>query len=38
VYRLRARWLSQGTIVLQGTGVTNAFLNETLPLAGAKWI
>jgi transketolase len=33
VYRLRAaRWLSQGTIVLQGTGVTNAFLNETLPL------
>jgi transketolase len=32
VYRLRAaRWLSQGTIVLQGTGVTNAFLNETLP-------
>ena len=33
VYRLRAaRWLSQGTIVLQGTGVINAFLNETLPL------
>jgi len=33
VYRLRsARWLSQGTIVLQGTGVTNAFLNQTLPL------
>lgn len=33
VYRLRAaRWLSQGTVVLQGTGVTNAFLNETLPL------
>jgi transketolase len=33
VYRLRAaQWLSQGTIVLQGTGVTNAFLNETLPL------
>jgi transketolase len=33
VYRLRAaHWLSQGTVVLQGTGVTNAFLNETLPL------
>ena len=33
VYCLRgARWLSQGTVVLQGTGVTNAFLNETLPL------
>src|SRR6266511_2860398 len=33
VYRLRAaRWLSQGTIVLQGTGVTNAFLTQTLPL------
>jgi transketolase len=33
VYQLRAaQWLSQGTIVLQGTGVTNAFLNETLPL------
>jgi transketolase len=33
VYCLRtARWLSQGTIVLQGTGVTNAFLTQTLPL------
>ena len=33
VYRLRAaQWLSQGTIVLQGTGVTNAFLTQTLPL------
>jgi transketolase len=33
VYRLRAaHWLSQGTIVLQGTGVTNAFLTQTLPL------
>ena len=33
VYRLRAaHWLSQGTVVLQGTGVTNAFLTETLPL------
>lgn len=33
VYRLRAaRGRSQGTIVLQGTGVTNAFLTETLPL------
>jgi transketolase len=33
VYRLRAaRWLSQGTIVLQGTGVTNTFLTQTLPL------
>jgi transketolase len=33
VYRLRAaRWLSQGTIVLQGTGVTNAFLTQTLLL------
>jgi transketolase len=33
VYRLRrARGRSQGTIVLQGTGVTNAFVNETLPL------
>lgn len=33
VYRLRrARGCSQGTIVLQGTGVTNAFVNETLPL------
>lgn len=33
VYRLRAaRWLSQGTVVLQGTGVTNAFLTQTLPL------
>jgi transketolase len=33
IYRLRtARWLSQGTIVLQGTGVTNAFLTQTLPL------
>jgi transketolase len=32
VYCLRAaRWLSQGTIVLQGTGVTNAFLTQTLP-------
>ena len=40
VYRLRAaRWLSQGTIVLQGTGVTNAFLNETLPLLEREnWI
>jgi transketolase len=26
------RGFSQGTIVLQGTGVTNAFVNETLPL------
>jgi transketolase len=33
VYCLRtARWLSQGAIVLQGTGVTNAFLTQTLPL------
>jgi transketolase len=33
VYRLRsAQGHSQGTIVLQGTGVTNAFVNETLPL------
>jgi transketolase len=33
VYCLRsARWLSQGTIVLHGTGVTNAFLTQTLPL------
>ncbi len=33
VYRLRsARGRSQGTIVLQGTGVTNAFVTETLPL------
>jgi transketolase len=33
VYRLRAaRGTSQGTIVLQGTGVTNAFLTQTLPL------
>jgi transketolase len=33
VYRLRSvRSHSQGTIVLQGTGVTNAFVNETLPL------
>ena len=33
VYRLRSvRGHSQGTIVLQGTGVTNAFVTETLPL------
>ena len=33
VYRLRyAHGQSQGTIVLQGTGVMNAFVNETLPL------
>lgn len=33
VYCLRSvRGFSQGTIVLQGTGVTNAFVNETLPL------
>ncbi len=33
VYRLRtAHGRSQGTIVLQGTGVTNAFVNETLPM------
>lgn len=33
VYRLRsAHGRSQGTIVLQGTGVMNAFVNETLPL------
>ena len=33
VYCLRAaRKQSQGTIVLQGTGVTNAFLAKTLPL------
>ncbi len=33
VYCLRtARWLSQGAIVLQGTGVTNAFVTQTLPL------
>jgi transketolase len=33
VYCLRAaRGRSQGTIVLQGTGVTNAFLTKTLPL------
>jgi transketolase len=33
VYRLRAAHdRAQGTVVLQGTGVTNAFLNQTLPL------
>ena len=33
VYRLRAaRAESHGTLVLQGTGVTNAFLTQTLPL------
>jgi transketolase len=33
VYRLRAaHGHSQGTVVLQGTGVTNAFVTETLPL------
>jgi transketolase len=33
IYALRlARGPSRGTIVLQGTGVTNAFLTETLPL------
>jgi transketolase len=33
VYCLRtARRRSQGTVVLQGTGVTNAFLTKTLPL------
>ncbi len=33
VYCLRSvRGHSQGTIVLQGTGVTNAFVTETLPL------
>lgn len=33
VYRLRsANGHSQGTIVLQGTGVMNEFVNETLPL------
>jgi len=33
VYRLRAaRAESNGTLVLQGTGVTNAFLTQTLPL------
>ncbi len=33
IYRLRgARGRSQQTIVLQGTGVTNAFLTQTLPL------
>jgi len=33
VYRLRSvNGHAQGTIVLQGTGVTNAFVNETLPL------
>ena len=33
VYRLRAaRAESDGTVVLQGTGVTNAFLTQTLPL------
>jgi transketolase len=33
VYRLRtARGQSQGTVVLQGTGVVNAFLTQTLPL------
>lgn len=33
VYRLRSgQGHSQGTIVLQGTGVTNAFVTETLPL------
>ena len=33
VYALRtAKGHAQGTIVLQGTGVTNAFVNETLPL------
>lgn len=33
VYRLRSvHGHSQGTIVLQGTGVTNAFVAETLPL------
>lgn len=28
----KARWYPQGTVVLQGTGVTNAFLTKTLPL------
>ena len=33
VYRLRtAQGKSQGTIVLQGTGVVNAFVNDALPL------
>jgi len=33
VYRLRSvNGHAQGTIVLQGTGVTNAFVTETLPL------
>lgn len=33
VYRLRSvHGHAQGTIVLQGTGVTNAFVTETLPL------
>jgi transketolase len=33
VYRLRAaNGHAQGTVVLQGTGVTNAFVTETLPL------
>ena len=33
VYRLRsARGQSQGTVVLQGAGVMNIFVNETLPL------
>ena len=33
VYALRtAKGHAQGTIVLQGAGVTNAFVNETLPL------
>ena len=33
VYRLRpVRGCAQGTIVLQGTGVMNAFVTETLPL------
>lgn len=36
VYALRSvRGHAQGTIVLQGTGVTNAFVNETLPLIDA---
>jgi len=33
VYCLRkARWYSQGTVVLQGAGVTTAFVTKTLPL------
>jgi len=32
VYRLRGGANSKGTVIFQGTGVTNAFVNETLPV------